>query len=235
MGFQDILQNSKEQLQEQCYFCQERKSKFISFVIPSVGRKTIINTIQSIKNNTIEDWEIVIVFDNVPKNKIPLIEKDPRIFIINIPKLGIGKNSAGNVRNVALKLINSHWAGFVDDDDTISIDYVCNLQKEILTHPQSNVVVFKLFRLTRRNRILPPPNQFFLRKGRVGISFCVNRKYYQSKNIYFQPSKQEDWYYLRRVKILNGKILISRFMCYFVNIPNTNKLSQDISIKSLFW
>lgn len=235
MGFQEILQNSKEQLQEQGYFCQERKSKFISFVIPSVGRKTIINTIQSIKNNTIEDWEIVIVFDNVPKDKIPLIEKDPRIFIINSPKLGIGKNSGGNVRNVALKLINSDWTGFVDDDDTISIDYINKLQQEILEHPQSNVIVFKLFRLTRKKRILPPPNKFFLIEGGVGISFCVNTKYYKSKNIYFQPSKIEDWNYLRRIKLLKGKILISRFLCYFARIRNTNKLSQEISSKSVFW
>ncbi len=40
----------------------------ITFIIPTIGRKTLINSIESIINQTITDWKIIVIFDGIKSN-----------------------------------------------------------------------------------------------------------------------------------------------------------------------
>ena len=70
-------------------------------ITPSIGRDSLSNTIESIKNIKYDNWISIIIFDGIRKNiKI----EDERFIILEVKKLGI-KNYAGLVRNKAFDYI----------------------------------------------------------------------------------------------------------------------------------
>ena len=94
----------------------------ITFIIPTIGRNTLINTIKSLQNQTNMNWNAIIIFDGIKSNLKHI--NYPNINIIEIEKKGQSINSAGNVRNEGIKLVKTPWVGFVDDDDILMNNYV---------------------------------------------------------------------------------------------------------------
>ena len=176
---------------------------FITFIIPSIGRKTLLRTIKSLENQTVGNWKAIIVFDGV-KSTISVTDK--RISIIEIKKTGVNVNNAGNVRNVALKQVDTKWAGFVDDDDTLSEDYVECLLKNTNLFEDVNTFIFRM--CYKDGRILPS-----FKDDNFGISFAVKTKFYKNNNLYFT----EDFYYLDKIRKLNERIVILENIGYYVN------------------
>ena len=185
---------------------------FITFIIPSIGRKTLSRTIKSLENQTLGNWRAIIVFDGI-KSTISIT--DDRITVIEISKKGIGVNSAGNVRNVALEQVDTKWVGFVDDDDTLSEDYVECLYKNTNLFKDVNTFIFRM--CYKDGNIVPSlkDNNFYI--DNVGISFAVKTKFYKNKNLYFTPGGQEDFYYLDKIRKLNERIIILENIGYYVN------------------
>jgi glycosyltransferase involved in cell wall biosynthesis len=91
----------------------------ITFIIPTINRHTLSRTIDCLINQTNPNWKAIVVFDGVKCEKY----LDPRIKSLSIEKMG-KQNFAGLVRNQAINMVDTEWIGFVDDDDTISYDYV---------------------------------------------------------------------------------------------------------------
>ena len=115
----------------------------ITFITPSIGRSTIIDTINSVINQTYEDWKYIIGFDGIEpeQNIIDLINSNNKISYHVFPKKG-NSNHGGHVRNAAIKLSTTEWIGFVDDDDILTNDYVHNLKKELLVS-NYDCIIFK--------------------------------------------------------------------------------------------
>jgi hypothetical protein len=190
---------------------------FITFIIPSIGRKTLSRTINSLENQTIGNWRAIIVFDGV-KSTISIT--DERISIIEIKKTGV------NVRNTALKQVQTKWVGFVDDDDTLSEDYVECLFKNTNLFEDVNTFIFRM--CYEDGKILPSfkDDNFYI--DSVGISFAVKTEFYKNNNLYFTPSKQEDFYYLEKIRKLNERIVILENIGYYVNC-NPFKIYQKFN------
>ena len=93
----------------------------ITFIIPTIGRSTLRRTLQSLQDQTNQNFKCIVVFDGIDPT---ITVDDNRFKIIKTNKLGQGRNSAGLVRNEGMKLVNTEWIGFVDDDDTLSNTYV---------------------------------------------------------------------------------------------------------------
>ena len=101
------------------------------FIIPSLGRDSLNDTVSSLINLTNTNWNALIIFDGVKKN-IELTDK--RFYFIEIIKSGIEdkKNNAGLVRNYGFQFIKDNhidtsYISFVDDDDTIHPEFINNL------------------------------------------------------------------------------------------------------------
>ena len=90
----------------------------ITFIIPSIGRDTLINSIQSIQNQTNENWKLIVIFDGV---KSTLDFQDDKIKVFEIEKTGECTNNAGNVRNYGMQYVDTEWIAFLDDDDENSL------------------------------------------------------------------------------------------------------------------
>lgn len=120
----------------------------VTFIIPTVGRDTLIATIQSIANQTCSVWNGIIVFDGVP----PTIQiSDPRFQIMHIDKMERPPeqiNSAGYVRNYGIKFATTEWVAFVDDDDTIRNTYVETFLREISTY-DTDVIIFRMLKFDK--------------------------------------------------------------------------------------
>ena len=113
----------------------------ITFIIPTVGRPTLKKAVESIENQTNDNWKAIVVFDGIE----PTISiSNPKISVIKTEKAGVGQNGAGNVRNYGMKFVDSEWIGFLDDDDTIAPDYVETFNNELTSFPFVDVIIFRM-------------------------------------------------------------------------------------------
>ena len=181
---------------------------FITFIIPTLGRASLIQTVQSLINLKSDDWKAIILFDGV-KNIYPI--NDYRIDIIEIEKKGI-YNHAGAVRNIGLEMVlnKTQWISFLDDDDTICPYYIHRLNQEI---KKDSSMELCLFRMIYPNRFILPSNDVtYIKKDYVGISFAF-KGYIPTK---FVNSSREDYYFLKQVEYEGFKMVISPFITYFI-------------------
>lgn len=88
----------------------------VSIIMPSYNTaRYIFETIQSVINQTYQNWELIIVDDCSTDNTDIVVEKikDPRIkYIKNEKNLG-----AAVSRNRALREARGRWVAFLDSDD----------------------------------------------------------------------------------------------------------------------
>ena len=189
----------------------------ITFIIPTIGRSTLLKTIESLKNQTNNLWKAIIIFDGIDST---IENNDDRITILKSEKLGINTNKAANVRNYGIKFATTEWVAFLDDDDSISNDYIDKFLNEITLFNQVEILVFRM--LNNDGRILPELDSSKLEFHHVGISFAVKKSLFDS-GLIFHPSHCEDFIYLYNC-VKNGcKLIISPYITYFVREYENNK------------
>jgi glycosyltransferase involved in cell wall biosynthesis len=205
----------------------------VTFVIPTIGRNTLEHSINSIINQTNDNWKIIVVFDGIKPNLPSHFSSHSNINIFEIKKTGQDVNSAGNVRNYGMAQVNTEYIAFLDDDDTIDIDYVEVFFQEIANYPNTDCLIF---RMINKTRILPPlqETQDF-HVNNVGISFVIKTQIFTEGNV-FTPSDIEDYIFLNMLKNKNKIIMISPFVKYFVNgnVTGKNKIGQRVIIDAKY-
>ena len=175
-------------------------------ITPTIGRKTLTNTVESIKNIKGNNWKSIIVFDGVKKN---IDIKDDRFIILEREKKG-EKNYAGLVRNIAFnyisnKNIKSKYICFVDDDDTLSPYYINNLNEEIKHNKDAELIIFRMiYTKNDKYHVLPDERCTKILKCRVGISFCMKYDLIKYK---FNNNQYEDFFYIKNIELNKHKII----------------------------
>ena len=199
--------------------------KFITFIIPSVARDTLNNSLNSLVKQSENDWCAYVGFDGLTKEQITLQTiQDERISYFYLPKTGFLKNvdfkaqnhsKAGSVRNQLLKKeIDSEWIGFLDDDDTLTSDYVEGLKLE-LNQNEFDCCIFRM--ILKNGTVIPRYGDNSLYVGNVGISFAIKTSFLKQNNIFFESSESEDYYFLNKAIENKAKIYISNHIMYKVN------------------
>jgi hypothetical protein len=191
----------------------------ITFIVPTIGRSTLIRTIISIKNQTKPNWKCIIIFDgiNTPMNITNLVKSDKRFTILKTQKVGT-LNHGARVRNEGLKLVKNGWVGFVDDDDAISPYYVEHMNNYLSVPNNVQCVIFRM--MYSDNNVIPKINSPNFYEGNVGISFCYNSELLK-KGFYFTPSGCEDYVLLNKIRSYRLKIVMSSKIGYLVR-PQSN-------------
>ncbi len=192
-------------------------SPLITFIIPTIGRISLIHTIQSLQKQKMDLWKCIILFDGIQNIHFQHFRKDPRISILEIPKTGenISGSRAGLVRNIGFSFVQTPWIGFVDDDDTLSPYYINHLIEEIEKEKEIDVI---LFRMIYKNKVyLPPLGVNEIKKGEVGISFTFKTKLIlEDPTLTFQNHPFEDFLFLQSILQKQHPILISSHISYYV-------------------
>jgi len=202
----------------------------INFIIPSVGRETLKDTLQSLLIQTNSNWECWVGFDGLVEDQVDksILIRDKRIHYLYLkekigsftfnPGVNGNTGSAGKVRNYLIDQIDNdyEWIGFVDDDDTLRPYYIEKLIEE------RNNTTFDccIFRMINGNLIIPPPNMNQVIQNFVGISFCVKKNFLKEKNIKFENSTCEDYTLLESIHNSGGEIYMSEHITYNVRGDN---------------
>lgn len=111
----------------------------ISVIIPTYNRaNTILRSVNSVLNQTYQDFELLIIDDGSTDNTKELIEQieDSRIRYICQETNG----GVANARNIGAKLASGEWIAFQDSDDAWIPD---KLQKQLdysLEHQEYNLI-----------------------------------------------------------------------------------------------
>ncbi len=109
-----------------------------SIIIPLYNKElSIRNTIQSVLNQTCQDFEIVVVNDGSTDNSLNVVEQinDFRIRVIN-------KNNGGvsSARNYGIKHSNYPWILFLDADDLIYENCLETFQRVCDKYPLAEII-----------------------------------------------------------------------------------------------
>ena len=174
---------------------------------------SLIRTIQSIKNQTDSHWKLIIVFDGIDQIHQDILNEsnDDRIILKQVEK----QEHRSQIRNIGIALADTPWVSFIDDDDTISNDYIEKLRNEEKTNECIDCVIFRQYFGDSKFEILPKLNCKSLKCGKVGISFAVKRKVFdtiQFKNTY---PFIEDFKILKTIHINQFNIVVCPHVCYF--------------------
>lgn len=198
------------------------KETMITFIIPTIGRSTLINSINSLKNQTIKDWRAIIIFDGISSNINDI--NDIRIKILECDKKGININSAGEVRNYGMSFVETKWIAFLDDDDIIDNDYIETFYNEINNYSNLDLDVI-IFRMNDNENIIPKikTDNFYICD--VGISFIIKKSIFE-QGYRFIPDGAEDFLYLDKLRKEGKRIMISPYIKYNVKKINLIKNNQ---------
>lgn len=180
----------------------------ITFIIPTLNRITLNRAIQSLLNQTNPNWNCIVIYDGVVGKEY----EDERIKTISIERKGIidtYHGQSGLVRNYGLELVTTDWIGFLDDDDTLTTDYV---EKVLNKYNEFDVIIFRM--KTENGRIFPAFHDERLVHGNVGISFCY-KKNIDKKPILFERNRDgEDLDMVNNLLQKTSNYIITPEICY---------------------
>jgi len=196
----------------------------VTFIIPSIGRSTLQNSIDSILNQTNENWKIIIIFDGIEPT---IAASNKKIFILKSNKKGVLKNQAGNVRNFGMEFVKTRWIAFLDDDDVVANNYVETFNSELGKFPATDVIIFRMYRSIQGD-VLPPLDTDNFYQDNVGISFALKTKIFK-KGLKFSPSSVEDFNYLDVLRKNNYVIMISPYTRYFVDSNGAQNINRFVN------
>lgn len=166
------------------------KKTFISVIIPVYNRdKLISRAIESVLNQTFEDWEVIVVddgsTDNTVKQVNKLAESDSRIRLVQ------NKSNLGflQARNVGIAEAKSDWILLLDSDDSYLPDAFESIVKGIKTYGDQYQSIQFLIK-TNSNRLpflgyktdgdwetyTPKYEEVVLKQDLVGDMHRVNQK-----------------------------------------------------------
>lgn len=96
----------------------------ISVILPTYNRESLLSfSIGAILNQTISDFELIIVNDGSQDHTSEIIDQyarqDSRIVVVNKPNGGLG-----SARNAGIERARGIYITFIDDDDSIVPNYL---------------------------------------------------------------------------------------------------------------
>jgi len=212
-------------------FTNNHQDSLITFIVPTINRISLYKTVLSILNQTITSWKMIILFDGCePIDPLLLgLLNNSRIVFLSINKKGNeadeqkSHGSAGEVRNIGMKLVTTPWIGFVDDDDILDSKYIESLLIELNETKMADVV---LFRMVDDFSVIPSIFCREIKEGEIGISFVIKTSIIRN-GYYFRQSRIEDFNFIKQLEQDHKKIVISPFIMYYVNH------STPISLRNL--
>jgi len=199
-----------------------------TFVIPSVGRPTLENTIRSLVNQCNERWKALVVLDGT---SCSVTCGDPRVRIVRIEKQGT-ENYAGEVRNAGMAMCDTEWVSFVDDDDVVSPHYVERLVGEINLKKTLDAVVFRMA-CNGGKHVLPENGVHDFVPGNVGISFSFRRELFL-RGIAFEPGGGEDFRLLQKIRSQGYRMVLSPAVTYYVQTQERPEGLSDIQFNRAY-
>lgn len=208
----------------------------VSIITPCYNAAPYIETtIASIQQQTLSDWEMIIVDDGSTDNSVEVIQaiiaEDSRIKLIHKENGG-----SASARNIGLALAKGEFIQFLDADDTIAPD---KLQRQVTIMDAENLDVTYTDYQIVENTTTYPIKGFTMNMTRILIgwsifgtiplhAFVYRSAFLKTQNISYQSNirEREDWDFHIRVFSQKPKIKRLKGYCgaYYFRCP-TGKTS----------
>jgi teichuronic acid biosynthesis glycosyltransferase TuaG len=172
----------------------------ISIITPNYNsEKFITDTIESVINQTYENWELIIVDDYSTDNSLHIIkqfvEKDARITLIKL-----SKNSGPAIaRNMGIKTSKGNYIAFLDSDDSW---FVNKLEKHLNFMEQKDIALsftsYYSFDENKKDRKLINAKEFIsynnlLTNNYIGCLTVMYSVKHLGKVYFPDVLKRQDW------------------------------------------
>jgi glycosyltransferase involved in cell wall biosynthesis len=228
-------------------------SKKVSVVMPVYNAENfIIETLQSVINQTYKNLEIIIINDGSTDRTCEiattLANQDPRIKIYS--QINKGCSSA---KNYGLSHASGDFIQYLDADDFLSEDKIQS-QVEALINSQSAIAVCKtvFFHFSKFSPIGEINTEMLIKQG-SGFEFLLRilgiegevgmvqpNAYLLPRNIVdkigpwnecISPSPDEDSEYFARALLLADNVIFTKGVNFYRKLPDLESLSQKIDQK----
>lgn len=123
-------------------------------------------------------------------------------------KIDTQRIGEGLIRNQLIEEAKTEWVSMLDDDDTITPDYVERLKEEIKLHPKADCIIFREYFL--HGVVLPAYP--IVAKGNIPISFSVRRDV--ALELPFKTEPHEDYEFVKRLHEAGKHIVFSPYLTY---------------------
>lgn len=126
----------------------------VSVIIPVYNvEKYLDECIQSVRNQTYTNLEIIIINDGSTDNSLKIAERhallDPRVHLLSQPNLGLS-----DARNVGIGCVSGQWLVFIDGDDMLFPNSILLLYSAAQKY-KTDIAIGEF---TRRNKIIRKNN-----------------------------------------------------------------------------
>ncbi len=117
----------------------------LSVILPTYNRAdTILRAIESVRNQTLEDWELLVIDDGSTDNTARLVTEryagEPRLKLIQQENQGVAA-----ARNTGMRASSGKYFAFIDSDDEF-LPHHLELESAFLEcHPDENMVAVELW------------------------------------------------------------------------------------------
>jgi len=162
-----ILSNSDHKMveDEQISKLFFSKTPHVSIIIPNYNHARFIgDAIQSVLDQTYEDYEIIVVDDGSTDNSREIVEK----FGNKVHYIWQENQGLPGARNTGLKAAVGEVVALLDADDQYEPDYLEELVSFLETNPEVDVVYCRARFMDENGKLLPqltgapvPPNRFY--------------------------------------------------------------------------
>jgi glycosyltransferase involved in cell wall biosynthesis len=220
-----------------------------SIIIPVYNAsRFIIDCLKSVDNQTIRNFEVIIINDGSTDNSLDLIEnyKNTRSSVIPIKVISTSNKGVSAARNIGLANSNGEFISFVDADDILADNYLELLTYNLISNNASLVfckeVNFKYneqinninsHKLKKETFIykntLTWLKLFLFRKIKPGIwSFIIDKKILTSNNLTFREGLHysEDIQFIYYLLHYSPKTLLINHYLYYYRVHNHSAMSK---------
>jgi len=139
--------------------------------------------------------------------------------------------SSGSNRNYGSKFATGEWIANLDDDDTVTPDYVQRLSEE---GDDCDVLIFRMM-YNNLQRWLPKKGLTLdpLIRGTFGISFAVRSEFlrpqfdvdcFQTRYCQWPYGRCHDYFFMKSLKDSGARIKISPHACYAIRMSISDKV-----------
>ena len=118
----------------------------LSIIIPAYNtEKTLERCLKSVTNQGLSDYEVILVDDGSP-DKCGDICDEWRNKNNNFKVIHKANGGLSDARNAGIDVAQGEYITFVDSDDTIRENSLCDLMTELQNHPEYDFIEYPLYR-----------------------------------------------------------------------------------------
>lgn len=217
------------------------KEKRFSIIIPAYNvEKYIERCIESVKNQTFNSYEIIIIDSVSNDNTVEILKK----YVSDNTKIFQQKNNLGpgGARNVGLNKATGEYILFLDADDYLNNDMVLESLNNTISCSKPDVVYMGFQISGNREELVIPTPETCTKKYKAALdkyanvwSKCWRRDLIEKNNIRFQEGRYyEDILFLYKSVMKSENYLIADYPVHTYISGRENSITTTLNFKNIY-